>query len=249
MAKPSRKLRARLNVRNPNPAVRPIEPICEVPDNPPVSPASLSLDERVAALVEEVGAEIRLELRAALRALRDGGNVPATVMGVSRLMEGERGLLGSIAKASGNPLRGHNLEGQIDALAQKGALPAEIASDLHWIRIRANRARHNSERALLTVDDAETALSRALRVVEWFACESDRGPRLKSAYTVGASPPATLAARLAAFERRLLDLVAELQQRGQWHQHLCQAVKQLLQRQLPQHRPRSRRGRLADGAC
>lgn len=79
-------------------------------------------------------------------------------MTVSRVLEGSRGLLGAIASASSHQLKGFELEKQIEELAQKGIVPGEIASDLHWIRVRANKARHNVEKKTLTVNDAEVCL-------------------------------------------------------------------------------------------
>jgi hypothetical protein len=123
-------------------------------------------------------------LRQALRTLRAADNPPGAIIHVSRLLEGERGLLGEIALAAGHKLRGYDLNAQIEELAGKGIVPAEIASDLHWIRVRANKARHNMEKAMLTARDGEVALDRALRIVEWFYCEWEKGPCAESIYTV-----------------------------------------------------------------
>jgi hypothetical protein len=75
------------------------------------------------------------------------------------------------------------------SVRSKGILPAEIASDLHWIRVRANRSRHHSEKVTLAAEDAETAISRCLRAIQWFYCECDRGLELPTIYKVGISGP------------------------------------------------------------
>src|SRR3954465_9421211 len=117
------------------------------------------VDDKVAALVPEVNESLRTELRQALATLRDAGNAPGAIVSVSRLLEGQNGLFGRIASARGAKLLGGTLNEQTQELARKGAVPPEIASDLDWIRVHANKARHNVERVRLTLDDAETALN------------------------------------------------------------------------------------------
>jgi tetratricopeptide (TPR) repeat protein len=164
-----------------------------------------SLDDRIAVLVPEVSDDLRDGVQNALRTLRDAGDVPGAIVVVSRLVEGQRGLIGSIASASNHRLKGHNLESQIEELLQKGIVPGEIASDLHWIRVRANKARHNIERAALTTNDAEIALDRALRVIEWFYCECKDGPSLPTIYSADPATPltahATVTQMMEAFMR------------------------------------------------
>jgi tetratricopeptide (TPR) repeat protein len=145
---------------------------------------SLALDDRVAALAEGVDADIRRGLRQSLDTLRVAGNVPGAIVSVARLLEGPNGLLGAVAVAHDRAVKGGGLDNQIEDLAQNGIVPGEIASDLHWVRVRANKARHQVEKAELTVNDAETAIDRALRVVHWFYCECDRGPQLATIYAL-----------------------------------------------------------------
>jgi hypothetical protein len=57
-------------------------------------------------------------------------------------------------------------------------LPDEIASCLHTIRTYSNKADHDDERVKLTEVDAEIMLSLFLRVLEWFYCEYEKGPKL-----------------------------------------------------------------------
>ncbi len=146
-------------------------------------PTGDSLEKRIATLSPEITGRLRSELQDALRALRDVGNIPTSILAISRSLEGERGLLGLIAASCKHKLRGFALKEQTDELAEKGYVPAEIASDLHWIRIRANKTRHNIEKVTLTTNDAEMVIDRALRIVEWFYCEATGGAKLSSIYT------------------------------------------------------------------
>src|SRR5262249_40109515 len=120
----------------------------------------MGLKDRIDALPSGAGENIRTGLHDAVRVLQEVGNVPGAIMILSRLLEGENGLLGMIASSRRHRLKGANLDSQIEELSQKGAIPPEIASDLHWIRIRANRARHNIERTHLGGDDADMAINR-----------------------------------------------------------------------------------------
>jgi len=147
-----------------------------------------ALAHQIATLVPDVDADLRGELQRALRTLQNAENVPGTIVHISRLIEGPHGLLGHITSAHGQQLKGHNLEAQIDELRQKGLVPPEIASDLHWVRVRANRARHNMEQIPLTVRDAAIALDLALGVLEWFYCTCARGPRLPRLCATAADP-------------------------------------------------------------
>jgi hypothetical protein len=147
-----------------------------------------SVDERVAALKPEVNKDLRTEIQHALVTLREAGNIPGAFMTISRSLEGHDGLLGLIASACGYTLKGFNLEKQINELAERGIIPGEIASDLHWIRVRANKARHKSEKKTLTVNDGEMCLDRALCVIEWFGCQYEHGPLLRTIYLTECRP-------------------------------------------------------------
>lgn len=141
-----------------------------------------SLDQRIAALVPDIDGQLQTELQQLLGTLRNEGYIPGVIVGASRLVEGQRGVLGRVASIHQYKLKVYNLEKQIEELREKGILPSEIASDLHWIRVRANRARHNIERLTLTVYDAETALNFVLRLIEWFYCKCERGQGLPTIY-------------------------------------------------------------------
>jgi hypothetical protein len=170
-------------------------------------PEARTLDERLAALVPEVDVALREELRGDLRTLRDSGNPIAVLLSMSRL--GLR-LLNELFQRSGHKRPSENLYDCIVTAARgdvgnkiKGLqiLPDEMASYLHTLRTLSNKADHDAEKVRLTVSDAENVLSLFLRVLEWFYCECERGPRLPTIYTVEAGPPVTLAEMLEAFFR------------------------------------------------
>lgn len=150
-----------------------------------------SLDDQIASLAPEVDDAVRADLIGALRTLRDAANVPGALVTLSRMLEGNAGLLGLVAARVPCKLKGHTLDAQIEQLAQAGIMPTEIASDLHWIRVRATRARHNIERVALETEDAEFALSRAVTALRWFYCLWDQGPRLPSLVRTGGTSPTT----------------------------------------------------------
>jgi tetratricopeptide (TPR) repeat protein len=170
----------------------------------------MTLDDRIAALTTDIDAELRRELHDVLRTLRDASNIPGAIMTVSRLLEGDKGLLGAIAVAGRHVLKGSTLDKQIEELAAKGIIPGEIASDLHWIRVRANKARHKIEKKTLTVNDAEASLDRALSVVEWFYCHYEYGPGLATIYTTEYHP-ATLLERFAELQVPTAEQTRSLQ--------------------------------------
>jgi hypothetical protein len=143
----------------------------------------MTLDERIVGLLPDVDEQVRRELQDALRTLREAENIPGSIVTLSRLLEGYRGFLATIASAGGYTLQPSVLEQQIEALTRNKIVPGEIASDLHWIRVRANKARHAAEERVLAVEDAEMCLDRLLNVVEWFYCRYDRGLRLRTVYS------------------------------------------------------------------
>ncbi|MCX7974048.1 MAG: hypothetical protein N3B16_06040, partial [Candidatus Aminicenantes bacterium] len=72
---------------------------------------------------------------------------------------------------------------KIENLQKEAIIPAEIASYLHTIRIFANKARHGGEKIIFTRRDIYNILGILLRVIEWFYCEFDKGPRYSTIYT------------------------------------------------------------------
>jgi hypothetical protein len=146
---------------------------------PALDPVAARLHERVAGWPPALDAELRAGMEQALHTLTRAGNVPGAILTVAGLLEGEHGLLSRVASVHGQPLRGGNLFAQIEELAQKGLVPGDILSDLHWVRLRSNMARH--QKGSVTAEDAHTAIGRAAHVIEWY----------HSARTAKAGPPAS----------------------------------------------------------
>ncbi|HWP50032.1 MAG TPA: hypothetical protein VNM22_22955 [Candidatus Limnocylindrales bacterium] len=151
-------------------------------------PTPLSLDERIASLVPEVGEEFRVELRHALQTLRASENPIGVLLGMPHLIWR---LIEEILKCAGYRRPSNSLYDCILMAAHgdpekkiKGLniLPDEMASHFHRLYKLSNRADHVTEQATLTVADAENALHLFLRVLEWFYCESEPGPHLPTIY-------------------------------------------------------------------
>jgi Mg-chelatase subunit ChlD len=149
---------------------------------------SLSVDERINGLSDDVREDFRRELRSLLRTLRNAGNPIGVIVAMSRL---SLRLVGEILARAGHERRSDNLYDCI-ALAAGGdadkkikgvgVLPAELASYLHTIRVFSNKADHDAERVLLQVGHAENALDQFLHVLEWFYCQYEHGPKLRTIY-------------------------------------------------------------------
>lgn len=108
----------------------------------------------------------RTLLLRALATLQDAGNPAGAVLAAAGIFEGREGLLGVLAASHGRTLKAALLIDQIEESAGQGRLPKEIASDLHWIRVRSNVARHRQHE--LVPEDAYAALERSTLVVEWY---------------------------------------------------------------------------------
>jgi hypothetical protein len=133
---------------------------------PALDPLAARLHERVAGWPPGLDADLRAGMEQALHTLTGAGNVPGAILTVAGLLEGEHGLLARLASLHGQPLRGGNLFAQIEDLAQKGLVPGEILSDVHWVRLRSNMARHS--KGSVTAEDAHTAIGRVAHVIEWY---------------------------------------------------------------------------------
>ncbi len=77
----------------------------------------------------------------------------------------------------------------------RGLVPREIISMLHMLRVMGNKATHDVMHISTGTADACLVLQSALRVVEWYFAEFERGPKLSFASHDGASgagplPPA-----------------------------------------------------------
>jgi len=128
-------------------------------------PAYAEIDNRLARL-KDLDPVLLGRLQTAVDTVAKAGNVVGAIVSAAATLEGQNGLLGLIASQQGHALHGHNLNAQIEELTTGSLLTPPVASDLHWIRIRANVARHNLE--TLTANDAILTLDRTLTVVEWF---------------------------------------------------------------------------------
>jgi len=136
-----------------------------------------SLSERIEQL--EITPEwLWSGLKNAYNILVDVKDHAAPIMLVSRLLEGQSGLLGLIAIASNQELKASTLFEQTEELVALKLLVPEIVDDLFWIRRRANRARHNVECCSLSAADAATAIDRLIRIAEWHFFENSNGPLL-----------------------------------------------------------------------
>jgi tetratricopeptide (TPR) repeat protein len=170
-----------------------------------------TLDERIAGLVPGVDESLRLELQGALRTLRDASNPDCVLLVLSRL---SLRLLGDVLGCAGHQQPSKNLydcivtaaRGDGKKVAGLRLLPDEMASYLHTVRTLSNKVDHDAVCVTLTEADAENGLSLFLRVLEWFYCEYERGPRLTTVYGDRAAPAVTLRDEL---ERLRRELVAE----------------------------------------
>lgn len=65
-----------------------------------------------------------------------------------------------------------------DRLTSDGVMPAEIGSAVHYIRIIANKIRHNALKSEITLFDTENCLRLCYRVIVWHLKENKSGPLL-----------------------------------------------------------------------
>lgn len=145
-----------------------------------------------------------------MRTLRDANNAIGALLTLSRLC---LQLLGQVLGRAGHGRPSDNLfdcivtaaRGDEKKVVGLRLLPDELASCLHTIRVLSNKADHQAERIVLSNTDAENALGLFVRVLEWFYCEYEHGPRLPSAYVAGGSRPATLRDELDRLRRDLVE--------------------------------------------
>lgn len=171
--------------------------------------AEATLDRKISSLVPEVDGVLRSGLEASVRTLRDAGN-PESVWGdMSRLglqlMEKILASAGQLCPSDNlNDCIARAFRGKKDKDSNKAIkglylLPEEMASHLHTVRILSNKIHHNAEKVKIGVDDAENALRLYLRVLSWFYCESERGPRLPTIYSSESNPATTVAEMIRTF--------------------------------------------------
>jgi hypothetical protein len=69
------------------------------------------------------------------------------------------------------------LELMIERLVSTGKVPNEIATGIHFIRVIANKIRHNSLKSELTIFDTETCFRICIKIIIWYITEFERGPK------------------------------------------------------------------------
>jgi hypothetical protein len=134
---------------------------------PATHPELATLHQQLAACPASVPDKLSGELHRALQTLEQAENVPGAILTVAGMLEGPHGLLGELAAQHGQALQGFNLLEQIEGLASRSLMPKEVVSDCHWIRVRANMARHRKDS--VTLEDARMAISRGICIVQWYA--------------------------------------------------------------------------------
>lgn len=107
------------------------------------------------------------------------------ILAICQVFEGQGGLLEWVAKTAGVSLNMGTFETQINTLSERGIIERSVISDLHWIRIRGNKARHKTRGRELTANDAMIALVMALDAVVWLHTEWVKGPQLARGTVLG----------------------------------------------------------------
>lgn len=162
-----------------------------------------TLDERIAALSPQVDEAIGTGLRNGLKTLRVVRDPIAVLLPLSRI---SLLLLDKVFAAAGETRPSDNLfdciskasngsrEGKIEGL---NLLPRTLRENLDTIRKWTNPIDHaDGSVPAASLDDAEIALNLFLRVLHWFYCEYEHGPRLP-AISGGGDPAADLGNRYA----------------------------------------------------
>jgi tetratricopeptide (TPR) repeat protein len=172
-----------------------------------------SIDDRIHAIVPEVDAFFRDELRRRLDTLR-GGDPVAVLAAMSRLA---LRLVKMVLASAGYPVPSDNLNsclahvsGGYDSELKRripgyGLMPGEVASYLHLIRNLHNPVDHDAERTVLTRDHALNALNAFLSALRWFYCEYDKGPHLKTIFSEGVLPRSETECKLDRIRRGLAE--------------------------------------------
>lgn len=122
---------------------------------------------------------MRTEIIELAQALEENGLIVPALVGSSRICEIVLKQI-CLTKKLKAP---ETFEKMIEFLRDKAFLPNEIASNLHTIRIWANKARHGSEKNSLLHSDGEISLLLLLRFLEWYYCQSECPSRLEKLYT------------------------------------------------------------------
>ncbi|MEN8905612.1 MAG: hypothetical protein ABF289_06590 [Clostridiales bacterium] len=69
------------------------------------------------------------------------------------------------------------LEAMIEKLVSNGKIPNEIATGVHFLRVIANKIRHNSLKSEITIFDTENCIRICLRIIIWYITEYERDPK------------------------------------------------------------------------
>jgi hypothetical protein len=158
----------------------------------PVEELPFGLDERIKALSEQLDSRLRKETLDTYRTLRNANNPVGALLQLCRASLCLMNLLFATVHENAPSSKSRPSDNLYECIVRAGRsdektkglgiLPDEMASLLHTIRTYSNKADHDAEKVRLTVEDAEIGLTLFLRVVEWFYCEYDKGPRLLSIY-------------------------------------------------------------------
>jgi len=71
------------------------------------------------------------------------------------------------------------LESMIEKLIQHGKVPNEIGTGVHFLRVIANKIRHNSLKAEISLFDTETCVRICFRIIMWYLIEYPNGPKIE----------------------------------------------------------------------
>ncbi len=128
------------------------------------------VEKEIATLSPDVHAGFREALQAALRTLSNDHNLSGAVgaiLMISSALDAPDGFMAHIAEPG--KLTKTLFIDRIEQLKQIANVPSEIYSDLHWIRVRSNTARHGTTADYsLSVEDGVGCLERGLAIARWF---------------------------------------------------------------------------------
>lgn len=79
-------------------------------------------------------------------------------------------------------LTGFNRAEDIERLRKKGTVPPEVASYLHTLRVCGNKAEHKDNQIQFERRDLDSLLGLFLRVLKWYHCEFEEGPRQETIF-------------------------------------------------------------------
>jgi tetratricopeptide (TPR) repeat protein len=144
--------------------------------------APLTLDEKINSLVPGVQPTLRSELRKLLGMVREL-DYPEGVLDI--MTRSGLQLTAELYDAYGMTPPNDNLFSRLEDATGQGILPGELNGYLHMIRSLSNKPHHAAENVKLRTEDAEIVLRSFLRVLEWYYCDCERGPRLKTIYRQG----------------------------------------------------------------